>query len=209
MKKSVRKRFDSSISCYNGDVTVNFEDNPSVIEINFKGLIVVNSHLPQGFFISVGNSKLIIIRLSDAEMPELVFSYLGSFKIINAKMYSPRGVSKCSIDNNLHFWKNVHNTFALSGANWSDYDDGYDYIPDNREFLGAFNSARTSKKSIAINRNFGSNLNGFYLDGKKYNGDIAYDSRGIFMTPDKKILKTRLNKNRLKQILRKRSIRNG
>ena len=201
--------FESSITLSDGELYLETSENPIAIDIRFKGLIVVESNLPEGFFISENNRRMIILRLCQAEMPKSLFRYNGTFEIQRARVYTEEKSSTATINVNLNTWERMDKLYSGYNSEWKNYlEDRTFFGLDDKTYKTSFvKRLLRGNKSVVINRNFGSNLKGFYLNKEEYKGDVIYDSRGLFYTPDKQMLKIKLNKNKLKSLINRKGRR--
>ncbi len=209
MKIGYNKKFSSEIKYQDGNVYLESDENPIAIDIKYKGNIMAESLLPQGFFMSGGGDRILIVRISNQETPKLLFKYFGSFQIIYAKVYGKDSSSISTLSTNLNDWVHMDGEWSKSGSNWEEYSDGYAYFPKPEETNLSTSKLdkvwNTIKKSgsIILSPNIGQ-LDGVYLKGVKYDGNVKYDSRGIFMTDDKKPLDLKANKKAIISRLKKR-----
>ena len=68
-----------------GDVFIESSGNPSAIDIYYEGVINAESDLPEGFFATEANNRIIIIRFSNKEIEGPLFSYIGDFILNRAE----------------------------------------------------------------------------------------------------------------------------
>ena len=82
-RKSLQKCTQGRLRYGRGEVT--FEGNGEVagFEIDYTGGIKGINKLDEGWIIKIGRKKIIIISLSEKPLSELLFTYIGSLKIIN------------------------------------------------------------------------------------------------------------------------------
>ena len=185
MKIGYNKKFSSEIEYYDGNVYLKSDENPVAIDIKYKGLIYVECELPQGFAISENKGRILIVRISDTETPNLLFKYFGSFQIESVKVYSKNGGSRSSVSTNLHYWVQLDKNWSTFSSNWQEYLDQYfsgSSIDNLSEKM--WTNLRNTGKSIVRHTTFGSNVEGVYLNGEKYTGEVIYDSRGFYTTRD-------------------------
>ena len=188
----MEKITQAKISYYDGDLCLRTNGNPILVDISYKGKIVAESNMPDGFIVLEKSNRIIIMRFNNNQMPEHIFSYIGDFKIKIAKVYGKSGAGVVSeIDTLSHKWAN------MAGANdsWGSLTSTWESYSENGKFsMKPIGSRRklgrkriNSKKSVIINNNLSSSMGKFYLpDGSIYNGNINYDSRGIFSTGSSK-----------------------
>ena len=167
---------EANISYYDGNVYLKTDINPAVVEINYNGSIYAESQLPSGFLISEGSNKIIIVRLTNNVMPELLFTYNGEFKITIAKVYAVDGVNKvASISKLRHTFRETTDTWSQLNSNWSYYATK-DYASSSQKpSLGG---------TIIINNELHTrDMGGLHLpNGDKDDGYFNFDSSGIFKT---------------------------
>ena len=200
----MRNRFESTFYYQDGKMILESEQKPLAVDITYKGAIAGVSELPEGFFIAEGNHRIVIMNYGNKDMPETILSYLGYFDALKVTVYSKEGISYSTINKNYHIWNKIVSagTYSTMTSNWEDYDNFGASLPDNtRESIKVNNLSTTG--SYILNNNLNSDIGSFTLDGEKYEGKIIYDSRGFFMTHDKKSLTPKIKSKLLNKIMNK------
>lgn len=201
----MKNRFESTFYYQNGKMILESEQKPLAVDITYKGLIEGVSELPNGFFIVEKNHRILIINFQNREMPKTILSYLGYFDALTVKVYSKEGISYSTINKNSHIWNKMSNArgYAKMTSNWEDYDHfGASLDPKSSKDAMKFNRLK-STGSYIINNNLNSDIGNFTLNGEKYEGKIIFDSRGIFMSEDKKQLSPKIKSKLLNKIMNK------
>ena len=197
-------KFESTFSYESGKMYLKSSEKPLAVDIMYKGLIKGVSSLPNGFFILEGNNRILIINFNNKDMPEEILSYLGYFDALKVKVYSKEGVSYSTIDKNSTIWNKMNNArgYAKMTSNWEEYDHFGFSIGNDPASSVQYSNLRASGSYI-INNNLSSDTGDFKLKGKKYEGKITYDSRGIFMNDKQEILIPRKKTKLLNLIMNK------
>ena len=198
----MKNRFESTFYYQEGKMILESEKTPIVVDISYKGVIRGVSELPDGFFIAEGNHRIVIVNFQNKKMPKTILSYLGQFDALTVKVYSERGVSYSTINKNSHIWNKISGsgTYEKMTSNWEDYNHFGASVPNNSRDSVAMSNLITTGSYI-INNNLNSDIGSFTLDGEKYTGKIIYDSRGFFMTHDKKRLSPKIKSKLLNKII--------
>ena len=119
---NIEEIITATISLYEGNLYLKTDCNPVIIDIEYEGKILAESALPNGFFITEKNNRIMVVRLSTNEMPEHIFSYVGDFKIIRARVYSSSHSSVyATIDKISHKYRYVSDNWSQLNNNWASY----------------------------------------------------------------------------------------
>ena len=191
--------FVSTITNNAGKVTLESAENPIAIDIRFKGKIQAESNLPNGFFATLKDNRMIIVRFGSIEIPSLLFNYSGSLKIEMTKIYTSNSVSVATIQNNINTWNEIRSNYTGITSTFNSLTE------ENSLFSNSIFTTIYNSDSYILNKNLDSSIGKFKLDGKKYEGKVIYDSRGIYLSEDKKPLVANKNIKLIKQFLRKRN----
>ena len=174
----------ATLKIYDGNVFLETDGNPSVVEITYKGKFDAKSNLPDGFIQMAGKERLLILRLSDKEFPENLFSYNGYFEAEKVVLYKDKTRLTGNIEvpdsrwNYLSKSTSPENFWNISNGFWQNYSDyrhygGVEAI--ERKLNGRFTDIVTNSiKSVSGNL--------VTKDGEPYYGDVHYHSAGYFMT---------------------------
>ena len=194
------------ISLYDGGMYLNSPFNPVVVDISYEGRIEAESALPSGFLITERNIRIMILRLSNNEMPDEIFSYIGDFKITRARAYKSDGSSVyASVDKISHKYRDVSDNWNQLNNNWVLYGSG-----DNFRTIENDNYTRviTSRKSKIITNNLHTDsIGNLYLsEGRVYKGDVNYDSSYGFYTGSSRKRESTPLKRLRKRIVSKRKL---
>ena len=171
----------ATLKTYNGNVTLTTDGNPLVVEITYKGSFGGISDLPNGFILTGGRGKILIIRMVDQEFPENLFSYSGSFLAKKVVLYEKKVKLTGKVEVITNRWQTLlaeTNTWEAEGGTWQNYGD-------NR-IAGKHNDLpkppRTQISNIMTNNIKSVSGNLITKDGEPYYGDVHYHSAGYFMT---------------------------
>tara|TARA_Y100000590_G_C15738963_1_gene1019560 strand:- start:896 stop:1501 length:606 start_codon:yes stop_codon:yes gene_type:complete len=161
-----------TISYYDGNIYLESDGNPYAVDITYKGKIKGESMLPDGFLIQEKNNRIFILRLSDKEFPNLLFSYNGNFKILKADLYSKTSRVTASLSANINEYNKITDSWSQLNSKWEEYGDSYYY-----------GDSVTRKRTDIITNNLKS-VSGNLVDknGEEYYGDVHFHSEGYFMT---------------------------
>ena len=160
------------ISYYDGNVYFEADGNPYAIDIIYKGKINAESMLPNGFLIQEKNNRILILRMSHAQMPELLFTYTGEFRIRKADLYTENSRINASLDTNLHYPNRLSDNWVQLNSTWGEYSDEY-----------AYGDPLNKKRTDIVTNNIESTSGALVLkDGTPYLGGVHFHSEGYFMT---------------------------
>ena len=121
----MNNRFNSSLDYSYGEVSLESEQNPILVEIKYRGVIEAESSLPPGFVMSEKNKTIYVIRFVNEDMPNKLFKYNGDFYILQVKCYTKNNISFSSITTKVDIWENknsIRDFWERHHLNWEDYD---------------------------------------------------------------------------------------
>tara|TARA_R100000808_G_scaffold24997_1_gene60305 strand:- start:1102 stop:1707 length:606 start_codon:yes stop_codon:yes gene_type:complete len=176
---------NATLKVYGGDVSLNVDGNPLAVEILYRGVFEGESKLPNGFLSTGNKGRIIIIRMTQQQFPESLFSYRGEFSPKRITVYKENFKLVGKIDVPSYKWQHqtkTTNTWNSESSNWQNY---YEQNPNNlwqtdaeaikRKADGGFTEIITNNiKSVSGNL--------VTKDGEPYYGDVHFHSGGYFMT---------------------------
>lgn len=161
----------AKITYNDGQVRLECDGNPLVIMIHYEGIIQATSNLPQGFIVSENKKRIVILRLSDKQFPEVLFEYEGRFKIIRSDLYNNRNrITALSTKKTDQYYR-IKDKYTELNSKWVEYGDTYTYGDISKR-----------KTDIVTNNLRATSGNLFLKDGTAYYGDVHFHSDGTFMT---------------------------
>ena len=155
-----------------GNVTLESDGNPFVVDIFYQGRIEAVSQLPSGFMIVEKKNRIFILRISDTQFPNLLFTYNGYFKIKQVSLYSETSKINADVSTLIHTPEKIEDNYSQLNSKWGEYSDSY--------FYGE--QAPSKKTDIVTNNLKTTSGNLTFRDGTKYYGDVHFHSEGYFMT---------------------------
>ena len=161
-----------TISYYDGNVYLESDGNPYAIDITYKGKIKGESKMPDGFLVQEKNNRILILRISDKQFPELLLSYNGNFKVLRADLYSETSRVTASLNANIHYPNRMSDNWNQLNSKWQEYGDSYFY-----------GDPTTRKRTDIVTNNLKSTSGNLATkNGEEYYGDVHFHSEGYFMT---------------------------
>ena len=185
------------LKIYDNKLFLDCNASPALIDIEYEGKIYAESKLPSGFLIMEAFGRIIIIRFKNVQMPETILDFIGDFSIKRARVFDESKKSVfATIDALSHNYRDVTSNWGDMESTWSSlYERRGKYFSSRKaskeEHLGhlpiKWDRVVAQKPSIIVNNNLmPSDIGNFYLsDGKKYNGDLHYNSQLGFFTGKK------------------------
>ena len=170
----------ATLKTSSGNVTLITDGNPLAVEITYKGRFGGISDMPNGFIVTGGRGKVLIIRMVDQQFPEKLFSYSGEFQAKKVVLYEKKIKLTGKVEVITNRWQTLladTNTWGSETSTWRSYNNNKRYIQDN----DIYNTVRGTSNIITNNiRSASGNL--ATKDGEPYYGDAHYHSAGYFMT---------------------------
>lgn len=126
-----------------GDGKVLFDGSAKGFEIRYKGVITITES-PDNLFISANRRKIVGAMLDATDMPQELFSYEGTFRIVSCKSVQDNMLKREHITiQGVDYW-------YLDNEKWE--DDNSLWGEDGGTFTSGV-SQRYSKHGIAVNNN--------------------------------------------------------
>ena len=131
--------------------------------------------LPNGFLIQEKNNRILILRMSHAQMPELLFTYEGELRILSCKI-TDRELNQESATptvEGLDYWE-------LQNTNWEDFTQYHE------DFKGTYVNGAVPIKTSIHQVNLQTEQGEWFLeDGTPYYGEYHVHGNGQAMTESK------------------------
>jgi hypothetical protein len=161
----------ATITYNDGKVYFECDGNPLAIMMQYEGRIDAKSLLPNGFIIQEKNNRIMILRLCSTQFPEVLFEYIGNFKIKRTDLYDNKNRITATSSTKTDQFYRIQDNWSQLNSTWSEYGDYY-------------GNGQTSKiKTDIVTNNLKSTSGELFLkDGTAYYGDIHFHSNGTFMT---------------------------
>ena len=136
-----------------GDGEVLFDGSAKGVEIRYKGVITITES-PDNLFISANRRKIVGAMLDATDMPQELFSYEGTFRIVSCKSVQDNMLKREHITiQGVDYW-------YLDNEKWE--DDTSLWGDSNKKYLKG-RPQRYNKKTMIVNNNLKANQDDQYL----------------------------------------------
>lgn len=193
----------ANIKSQDGKVFLTADCNPVAIDIMYEGKVFAESNLPDGYFMTERAGRIIIARLGQNEVTGHLFSYVGDFKILSAKIYSESGSSVSAVvDTETHLFMDTDSNWENCSSNWEDFSGDEISLGDNERH---FKRTLEIKRSVFVMKSMYTPDIGrlYYEDGSEYIGEVNYNNTTGFSTGSVKTKDSIPLKRKLRKIIKK------
>ena len=111
----------ANVKISRGEFSLEADCNPVLLDITYKGRALIESSLPNGFFITEKSRRIIVIRFSHQTMPEKIFNYQGELDVQKVVVYNKSGRSiLASLEKQSHKMKDITQTLEQMNSKFMD-----------------------------------------------------------------------------------------